>query len=482
MSKFIGRQRELDSLRRLRKKRTSSLVVVWGRRRIGKSRLIEEFIKLEKVKSYTFAGLAPQAGVTAQDQREEFARQMAAQGVPAVRGDDWGDLFWHLGKHVESGDTIILFDEISWMGSKDPVFLGKLKNAWDLLFKKNPNLVMIFCGSVSTWIEDNIINSTGFFGRFSLYLRLEELPLYRCNEFWGARQDQLSPYEKFKLLAVTGGIPRYLEEIDPSLSSDQNIQNLCFRPEGILVREFDRIFHDLFSRRSHAYKQIVSGLTGGQLDQSSLLVKAGLEKGGAASRYLEDLEKAGFLSRDYSWDIKSAKTSKLSHYRLSDNYLRFYLKWIEPNLAKIKAGLFQEKSVRHIPGWDTVMGLQFENLVLSNRSQLHEKLGIDPHDIVTSGPFFQSSTKLRRGCQIDYLIQTAFGPLYICEVKFSRNVVGMEVVEEVKEKMKRLKIPRHVSLFPVLIHIGAISEAVEDSGFFARTVDFGDLLNPPLSI
>lgn len=403
---------------------------------------------------------------------------MATQGIPAVRGDDWGDLFWHLGKYVESGATTILLDEISWMGSKDPVFLGKLKNAWDLMFKKNPKLIMILCGSVSTWIEENIINSTGFFGRFSLYLRLQELPLYRCNEFWGGRENQLSAYEKFKLLAVTGGIPRYLEEIDPSISSDQNIRNLCYRPEGILVHEFDRIFHDLFARRGPVYKKLVTALTGGHLDQGTLLAKAGIEKGGVSSSYLDELEKAGFISREYTWDLKSGKASKLSRYRLRDNYLRFYLKRMEPNREMILSGQLEKKSLAHIPGWDGIMGLQFENLILNNHAQLHECLKIDPNDIVHCGSFFQSATKTRKGCQIDHLIQTAFGPLYLCEVKFSRNPVGMDVIEQVKEKMAQLKTPRHVSFFPILIHVGGVSEPVEDSGFFARIIDFGDFLKP----
>ncbi len=481
MSRFIGRQREIELLHGLRNKSTSSLIVVWGRRRIGKSRLIEEFMRQEGVKGLTFTGLPPEQTVTAQDQREEFARQMATQGIPGVSGDDWGDLFWHLGQNVASGDTIILLDEISWMGSKDPTFLGKLKNAWDLYFKNNSRLIMILCGSVSTWIEENLINSTGFFGRFSLYLRLDELPLYRCDEFWGSRKSQLSSYEKFKLLAVTGGVPRYLEEIDPALTSDQNIYRLCFSPEGILVHEFDRIFHDLFSRRGSAYKKLVSGLIGGHLDQESLFTKTGFEKGGTASAYLEDLEKTGFITRDYTWDVKTGKVSKLSQYRLSDNYLRFYLKCIEPNRSKILSGQFQERSLSRIPGWDTIMGLQFENLVINNKRQLHKCLKIDPNDIVSSGPFFQTATKNRRGCQIDYMVQTAFGTLYICEIKFSRSPVGAEAILEMEEKLNRLKTPRNVSFFPVLIHVGGVADAVDDSGRFARIIDFGVLLKEPIS-
>jgi len=104
--------------------------------------------------------------------------------IPLPRSDDWGDLFWHLSQHAQKGKTVLVLDEISWMGSKDPTFVAKLKTAWDLYFKNNPQLVLILCGSISSWIEKNILSSTGFMGRISLDIILEELPLYECNEFW----------------------------------------------------------------------------------------------------------------------------------------------------------------------------------------------------------------------------------------------------------------------------------------------------------
>jgi uncharacterized protein len=106
--------------------------------------------------------------------------------------------------------VLLFFDEISWMGSKDPTFLGKRKNAWDLQFKKNDRLVFVVCGSASSWIEENLLSSTGFVGRISYRLTLEELPLPDCNRFW---PDSIATYEKFKILSVTGGVPKYLEEI-----------------------------------------------------------------------------------------------------------------------------------------------------------------------------------------------------------------------------------------------------------------------------
>lgn len=106
------------------------------------------------------------------------------------------------------------------MGDQDPDFLGKIKNAWDQKFKTNPELIFVICGSASARIEKNILSSTGFLGRVSYTLTLEELPLIDCNRFCGNSSKNISSFEKLKLLAVTGGIPKYLEKIDPASSAE----------------------------------------------------------------------------------------------------------------------------------------------------------------------------------------------------------------------------------------------------------------------
>ena len=214
MTKFLGRETELKALMELRQKTSASLVVFRGRRRIGKSRLAEEFAK-QFSKHYIFSGLPPSNHPTADAQRTEFRRQMNSMGIASYDANDWADLFLLVAKASEQSLTLVVLDEITWMGSKDPDFLGKLKIAWDIHFKKNPKLILILSGSNSAWIEKNILNSTGFVGRISYHLLLEELPLRICNQFWGEKQSDISAYEKFKILGVVGGIPRYLEEILP---------------------------------------------------------------------------------------------------------------------------------------------------------------------------------------------------------------------------------------------------------------------------
>ena len=158
MQLFIGRNEELRLLRGLLDKRSASLVVIYGRRRVGKSRLVEEFGRNQRMIS--IGGLAPHSKTTRESQLDEFARQFSAQVSESKKKFlDWGDAFDALAKKTKSGKVILFLDEISWIGSHDADFLGKLKNAWDMHFKKNDNLILILCGSVSPLIRKDILSN-----------------------------------------------------------------------------------------------------------------------------------------------------------------------------------------------------------------------------------------------------------------------------------------------------------------------------------
>ena len=473
---FVGRKDELNALHMLGTKKSASLVVIRGRRRIGKSRLVQEFARGKNF--LHFSGIPPTTHVTAQSQRDVFASQL---GLPGLQARDWSDLFTLLARQTREGPIIILFDEISWMGSLDPTFLGKLKNVWDMELSHNPDLILILCGSVSTWIETNIIKSTAFFGRISLSLGLEELPLRDCNTLLNEIGFKGSVYEKFKILSVTGGVPWYIELIRPQLNADENITTLCFRTDGALAHEFDLIFHDLFTKRSETYKKIIEVLANGPLEFKDIAQSLTYANSGTLSDYLEDLIQAGFITRDFTWLIKTGKASRLSHFRLSDNYLRFFLKCMNRHKDKIARDGFRDVSLSTLPGWDAVMGLQFENLVLKNRREILKKLAIRPEDIVADNPFFQRKTRLSLGCQIDYLIQTRFNMLFACEVKFSRKEISSDVIQEMTEKLSRLSLPKGFACRPVLIHACGVNERVFESQYF-ELIDLGEMLEESASL
>ena len=230
MQPFVGRTAELENLHKLFGKGTASLVVIHGRRGIGKSRLAQQFAS--RTPHYIFTGVSRAA-----DQKKEIALQMEYEGD--CSSATWEDLFFHIAQKTQQGKIVLVLDEIRLIGTNEPLFLKNFALAWNLHFKNNPNLILILCCPTCNWINENIFNDKEFEEIISLNILLEELPLHECNEFWNI--DQYSTLDKLKVLSLTGGIPLYLEDLIPaSLDVETNIKKL-FQKENF-YSELDRVF------------------------------------------------------------------------------------------------------------------------------------------------------------------------------------------------------------------------------------------------
>ncbi len=467
-SRFVGRDSEIKELSGFLRAKKSSLIVCRGRRRIGKSTLIQHFG--DKVNHFIeIQGLPPRENITLKAQLESFSQQFSKQtDFPAFKLENWQQAFSLLNKAIQNTNTVVFLDEISWMAQGDKDFAGKLKIAWDTELKHHNRLILVLCGSVSSWLEENILNNTGFAGRVSLDLKLEELDLATCVQFWGKNHSSISTMEKLKLLSVTGGVPRYLEEIRPDLSAEQNIFQMCFKREGFLFSEFEHIFASIFSRRAVVYKKILSSLVRGTKTIDEICQHIGIEKSGTMTRYLSDLSEAGFIQKDVSFNFMKYKPSKFSKYRLKDNYTRFYLRYIQERKSLIESSLLEDANLESFIEWNIISGLQFENLVLNNLKKLVEILAINPGSIQFASPYFQLKTKTQESCQIDLLVITKHS-IYLCEMKF-RKKVSKQVIPEVIEKSGKLRIPKHLSVRPVLIYSGDIDQVIETEDYFFRTI------------
>lgn len=478
---FVGRKEELDDLASLWKKRTSSIVSCRGRRRIGKSTLFREFARRTADAYMEFEGLAPdpEHPVTNEDQLGEFAATLARYtDSPILTLRNWKDAFFWLDRAIDdSKRTVVLLDEISWMGGYDPTFPSVLRNAWETWFHRHSKLILAVCGSVSAWIKKNILGNTGFTGRFSRDYVLTELSLPECAEFWKPGAADLPPREIFDVLSVTGGIPRYLEEVDPGLSAEENIRRLCFQKEGVLFKDFDAIFHPIFGANVADRRRLLDLLAGGPMSGAEMALKLGIDRNGALGDRLKELEEGGFIDSDPGLNPETGRESRVSRYRLRDNYTRFYLKYIQPRKAMIKRGTYRFASLSALPDWNTVMGLQFENLVVNNAMGIAPLFGIGNSTIESAAPY-RNIRKGRngepRGCQIDLLVQTP-KTAYVVEVK-RRNEIGPDIEDEVRERMKRLPLRAGMSKRPVLVYDGHLDPVVEGSGFFAAVVSGRRLL------
>lgn len=475
---FFGREELIERLESLFRKRTSSFVTCRGRRGVGKSTLIEKFAERAGARFIKIEGIKPRAKLNNAMELENFAAKLAAQtGCDSSVPNNWLNAFLRLDGQIRDNEkTVVLLDEISWMAHYDPLFAGTLKGAWDDHFKKHPRLVFVLCGSVSSWIRDNILEDGSFYGRRSLDIVVPELPVRACVKFWGKAAARLDPREILDVLSVTGGIPRYLEEIDPSTSANENIRRLCFLPKSPLREDFDEMFSDVVTRQPQFTALVLRCLKGEPRSVSEIACEIGMERGGRISDSLEQLAECGLVFNDGGVNPQSGRNVRESRYRLNDNYSRFYLRYIEPVKDVIDRDAFTFGSLDSLDGWESIMGLQFENLVLANLGSLVGMLGLSNAQILSAAPYRRAASRdgTRKGVQIDLLIQTRRS-MCVVEVK-RRREIGREVIDEVAEKVGRLPRRSGISVRTALVYEGQLAPIVEADGYFDTIVPFAKLL------
>ena len=463
---FIGREEELLLLESLWEKRTASLITCRGRRRVGKSTLIEEFAARTATHFIPIEGLPPRKGMTDVLQRKNFIARLGEwAGETISEVSSWPLVFAALDARIpDEGRTVVLLDEISWMGGYDPDFPGYLKAAWDKKLKKHDNLVLVLCGSVSAWIADNILDNTGFVGRATLDLEVRELSLANSVKMLGPGADRLSTTEKLDLLSVVGGVPRYLEEIRPALSVEENIRRLCFIRQGLLFREFEDTFSVVFGSTVVNRRRILEALVEGRKTASEIAALDGKTPNGSLIRALQELCLAGFVERERGLNLQTAKPQKIDRYRIKDNYIRFYLRFIAPQAAAIEHGTFRFASLDQLDGWGATLGRQFENLVLNHVTDLFPLLGIDHALVLSAAPYVQNRTARGEGCEIDLLIQTRRAAIVV-EIKRQAQIKP-SVMDEVSEKIRRLKVPARQSVRTALVYDGELSPQIPAERYF----------------
>ena len=473
---FTGRNYYLDDLASLWRKSTSSLVACRGRRRVGKSRLFQEFARRTADKYIELSGLPPRKGMTDRMQLDAFAAGLArATGGHKRRLADWSEAFDALDSAIDDQrKTVVMLDEISWMGGWNPDFPGYLKTAWDTALHRHDRLVVVVCGSVNAWIKKNILDNTGFVGRFSRDYILPELELAECPPFWRKAANRIDARTVFDILSITGGIPRYLEEIDPGLPSDENIRRLCFTASGTLFKDFNEIFSQVFGEDATLKRSVLGALALRPMAGQELSEALGRENNGHFSEQLRELELAGFIAADRGISPITGKRTRIAKYRLRDNYTRFYLRYIEPHKDEIANGSYRFSGPERLPGWDATMGLQFENLIVNHAMELVPHLHVGGAIVQSAAPYRHARDSRGGGCQIDLLVQTA-RTAYLVEIK-RQNRITTEVEMEVETKIRRLRARRGLAVRPVLVYLGQLDGEVEGDGFFDALIPAESLL------
>ena len=287
----------------------------------------------------------------------------------------------------------------------------------------------------------------------------------------------MDPREIVDVLSVTGGVPRYLEEVRPSLSALENIKRLCFTPKGVLREDFDDMFNDVITEQPRFSSLVLRTFVDGAKTVSEVANALGITKGGDVTSAIGNLVEAGFLAEAGQLNPETGRELREKRFRIRDNYVRFYLKCIEPHKRIIDDGAFEVASLDELDGHDSIMDLACEDLVVNNYRMLLPHLHLDGVIITSAGPYMRRGTKGvrgRRGCQVDLLLQTR---RTICVVAVKRmREISREIIAEVDRKVRAIKRPEGISVRTALVYDGHLAPVAKADGYFDAIVPFSRLL------
>ena len=432
---FCGREKELTLLRDENWRDRGRLVVVYGRRRIGKTALIEEAYRHEAF--WKFEGLE---GLKKSLQLQLFSKNLEqyAQNSFSVPMD-WFEAFDQLATslthHFEqhSQRLTVFIDEFQWMCEMKPELVSIFKNYWDNHFSRFPKVNFVLCGSVSSFIVGKVVRSKALYGRVDLELNMKALAYESCRKLL-----ESTPLQKdmMTICMTFGGVPQYIKELNPNWSLQLNLLESAFKPTGYFFQEYTRLFISHFNK-SNIYEKILSICAKYQLGAKELADKCKVSFGGSFSIKLNELEDAGFI-RGIS-PVGRNEKSKDKRYYLHDEYLFFYFQLIHPNANQLSSGQLDANHIFKTKAFQQWRGYAFERLCYKMSHVIADELRFSAIDYQV-GPWIKRATGGLAGIQIDLMFIRADKVITVCEMKTSTTIQASKLIKQIEQQRCVLEI------------------------------------------
>jgi hypothetical protein len=418
MCEIIGRKKEIAELNRYYHSGRAEFVAVYGRRRVGKTFLIDEVFHDNMVFHHT--GLSPydrQRRITLKDQLQNFYFSLLRHGMENIaQPNSWMEAFFMLEKHLEACNNgsrqVVFIDELTWMDTARSGFLTALEAFWNGWGNTQHQLLLIVCGSATSWMLDNLINNKGgLYGRLTGEIKLSPFTLKECEDFYRSHNIQMTRYNIAQAYMIMGGVPFYMNLFNPSYSLAQNVDALFFARNAKLGDEFERLFHSVFDNAEDCMKIVKClGSRHAGFTRQKLAEKTGLNPNGDFTKTLKALTASNFIVKyvpfGFSW--------REEHYKLADSFCWFWLHFKESK-PTVETDYWQKHlKESEIAVW---RGIAFEELCLQHISQIKHALSIGGVSSQESALIVKGNDEID-GMQIDLLIQRADDVVNICEMKF----------------------------------------------------------------
>ena len=426
---IIGRKQEQKALMNYFDSGRPEFLAVYGRRRVGKTYLIKEFFRND----FTFytTGLA---NAPMREQLESFAYSLKTYGRPGKTPLSWLEAFSLLRELLEDsnrvGKKVIFIDEMPWFDTPRSGFLTGLEFFWNSWASSRPDILLIVCGSVSSWMINKLIkNHGGLFNRVTQRMRLEPFNLSECEEYFKENGIVLSRYQILEYYMVFGGVPYYLNMVDKAISVPQNIDRLCFGGNAPLKDEFQEVLASLF-KDAGRHQQILEAIAQASqgVAREQIVSKTGLPNGGSLTIALEELEQCGFIRRYRA----IGKKRKQSLYQLVDFYSNFHLKFLADGRAEEEKYWTKYSNSTAHNAWS---GYSFEMVCLAHVSQIKRTLGIS--GVIAPVCSWRSGGAGDFGAQVDLVIDRDDGIVNLCEVKYTIGEFAIDKAYDEKLRNKK---------------------------------------------
>ncbi len=440
MDKIIGRKKEQENLKKVLNSSEPAFLAVYGRRRIGKTYLIKNYLK-DKGLFFHLTGIQDAAMSTQLDNFIAEFSDVFCKGKEILAPKNWFVAFQMLRKEIEKipkkTKKIIFFDEIPWLSTPRSIFLQALQHLWNRYLSEIPNVILIVCGSAASWMIDHIINDKGgLHGRVTKEIRLLPFTLGETEEFLREKNILFDRKQILELYMCLGGVAKYLSYLERGKSVPQLIGDLCFSYNAPLIAEFHKLYRSLFHQYEEHVK-IVQTLAKSRsgLAYKELAKKIGLASGGTLSKRLEELIQSGFIA-----EVPTFEENKNYRYVLVDEYSLFYLTWNVgvSSLELQNRGPDYWIKERNNQSWISWTGHAFECLCLKHIDGIKKALGITAVQTKASKwKYIPSKGSKESGAEIDLVIDRADHCINLCEIKFYDEEWLMD--KDDVEKLRRKK-------------------------------------------
>lgn len=469
---FVGREFERNRLNEIASASGAKIIIMYGRRRIGKTELLEQTFKDRGL--LKFEG---QENLSEAEQIQFVMRQLAQYTQEPLLGKihiaDWVEALKYIAERTQEGKWTVYFEEVQWMANYDTRFISALKYVWDNFFQRNRELILILCGSSPSFMINKVVKSRALYNRSQYEFPLRELNLAEAQAILSSHSQR----EVFDAYLSIGGIPEYLLRLKNKTSIYIKLCQESFLPGAFFSHEYEKIFTSSLSENKN-YKKIISFLSKKKYasrNEISRYLKR--RSGGGLTELLQDLEICGFIEKYTPYNL--AGNSLLARYCISDAYLQFYFKFINPIEKKISQGDFsssptQALNIHHYEIW---LGFSFERFCRKYHQTIANILGFVAVNYRAGAYFNKRSNQENRGFQIDLIFDRDDHVVTVCEIKYTQTPVSSSVIDEFARKLALFPNEKNKTIQRVLIANNGADNSLIKRAYFDRIITLTDIFS-----